>query len=45
MAKRKSMKGDSCPVARSLDIVGDRWALLIIRDAFDGVCRFGEFQR
>jgi len=34
-----------CPVARSVSLVGDRWALLIVRDAFDGVCRFGDFQR
>ena len=34
-----------CPVARSVSVVGDRWALLIVRDAFDGVCRFGDFQR
>jgi DNA-binding HxlR family transcriptional regulator len=45
MAKRKSMKDDPCPVARSLDVVGDRWALLIVRDAFDGVRRFSDFQR
>ncbi|MCO4857634.1 helix-turn-helix transcriptional regulator [Herbaspirillum sp. WGmk3] len=34
-----------CPIARSVSVVGDRWALLIVRDAFDGVCRFGDFQR
>lgn len=34
-----------CPVARSADLLGDRWALLIIRDAFDGISRFGDFQR
>jgi len=45
MAKRKSLKDDSCPVARSLDMIGDRWSLLIIRDAFDGMRRFGEFQK
>jgi DNA-binding HxlR family transcriptional regulator len=32
-----------CPVACSLDIVGDRWTLLIIRDLFAGKSRFGEF--
>jgi len=37
--------GTTCPVARTVDIVGDRWSLLIIRDAFDGLRRFGEFQR
>ena len=35
----------TCPVARALDVVGDRWSLLIVRDAFDGVCRFSDFQR
>ncbi|NHZ40151.1 winged helix-turn-helix transcriptional regulator [Massilia aquatica] len=45
MAKRKSMKGDACPVARSLDAIGERWCLLVVRDAFDGARRFGDFQR
>ena len=45
MAKRKSMKADSCPVARALDIIGERWCLLVVRDAFDGARRFGDFQR
>lgn len=34
-----------CPVARTVDLVGDRWTLLIVRDAFDGVRRFTQFQR
>lgn len=34
-----------CPVARALDLIGDRWSLLIVRDAFDGVRRFSDFQR
>lgn len=45
MAKRKTMQDDPCPVARSLDLVGDRWSMLIVRDAFDGIRRFGDFQR
>jgi DNA-binding HxlR family transcriptional regulator len=45
MAGHKSMNNESCPVARSVDIVGDRWSLLIVRDAFDGTRRFGDFQR
>ena len=45
MAKRKSTKEDPCPVARALDVIGDRWSLFIVRDAFDGMRRFGEFQR
>ncbi|GLS22260.1 transcriptional regulator [Labrys miyagiensis] len=32
-------------VARPLDTVGDWWSLLIIRDVFDGLHRFGEFQK
>ncbi|CAL9324465.1 helix-turn-helix domain-containing protein [Streptomyces olindensis] len=34
-----------CPVARTLDLVGDRWSLLIVRDAMDGARSFTEFQR
>nr|WP_315401579.1 helix-turn-helix domain-containing protein [uncultured Duganella sp.] len=45
MAKRKSMRDDACPVARALDLVGERWAMLIVRDAFDGISRFSDFQR
>lgn len=45
MTQDSSQNPESCPVARSLDVIGDRWSLLIIRDAFDGVHRFGDFQR
>ncbi|MFP3865530.1 helix-turn-helix domain-containing protein [Pseudomonas capeferrum] len=34
-----------CPVARALEVLGDRWALMILRDAFDGLGRFSEFQK
>jgi DNA-binding HxlR family transcriptional regulator len=43
--QRTSLKGAQCPVARSLDIIGDWWSLLLVRDAFDGMRRFGEFQK
>lgn len=33
----------NCSLARTLEIVGERWTLLIIRDAFYGVRRFGDF--
>ncbi|MEU3985376.1 helix-turn-helix domain-containing protein [Streptomyces sp. NPDC026672] len=33
----------NCPLARSLEVVGERWTLMIIRDAFYGVRRFGDF--
>jgi DNA-binding HxlR family transcriptional regulator len=34
-----------CPVARTLDLVGDRWSLLIVRDAMDGARSFTDFQQ
>src|ERR1700709_235387 len=45
MVKRTSLKKAECPVARSLDALGDWWSLLIIRDAFLGIRRFSEFQK
>ena len=45
MVKRTSFEDDECPIARSLDAIGDWWSLLIIRDALFGVRRFGEFQK
>ena len=45
MVKRTSFEGDGCPVARSLDAIGDWWSMLIIRDALLGARRFGEFQK
>lgn len=44
MVKRVSLWDAGCPVARALDVIGDWWSLLIIRDAFDGVRRFSAFQ-
>jgi DNA-binding HxlR family transcriptional regulator len=43
--KRTSFATDECPVARSVEAVGDWWSLLIVRDAFVGKRRFGEFQK
>jgi DNA-binding HxlR family transcriptional regulator len=34
-----------CSIARSLEVVGERWSLLIVRDAFLGRSRFSDFQR
>ncbi len=45
MVKRTSFEKAECPVARSLDALGDWWSLLIIRDALLGIRRFGEFQK
>lgn len=43
--KYKSFAHMNCSLAQTLDIIGERWALLILRDAFFGVKRFGHFQR
>jgi DNA-binding HxlR family transcriptional regulator len=45
MVKRTSFEGDACPIARSLDAIGDWWSMLIIREALFGTRRFGEFQK
>jgi DNA-binding HxlR family transcriptional regulator len=45
VVRRTSHVDTSCPVARPLDAIGDSWSLLIIRDAFDGLRRFGQFQK
>nr|WP_241972123.1 helix-turn-helix domain-containing protein [Serratia odorifera] len=34
-----------CPIARSLDRIGEWWSMLIIRDAFHGLSKFDEFQQ
>lgn len=39
----KSERRSSCPVACTLDIIGDRWTLLVIRDLFFGKRYFDEF--
>jgi DNA-binding HxlR family transcriptional regulator len=36
--------GQRCPVARTLEIVGDRWTLLLVRDLLGGTRRFQDFQ-
>jgi DNA-binding HxlR family transcriptional regulator len=43
--QRKSTAYMQCPIARSLDRVGDWWSILIIRDALYGLKRFDQFQQ
>ena len=43
--KRKCLDTSKCPIARTLDVIGDWWSLLILRDAFLGKRRFSEFQK
>ena len=42
--QRKSFAGMPCPIARSLEHVGEWWSILILRDAFRGVRRFEGFR-
>jgi DNA-binding HxlR family transcriptional regulator len=42
--QRTSFEDMNCSVAQSLEVVGDWWSLLIVRDAFFGVRRFDDFQ-
>jgi DNA-binding HxlR family transcriptional regulator len=42
---RKSFLNMPCPVARSLERVGEWWSMLIMRDALHGLTRFDEFQK
>jgi DNA-binding HxlR family transcriptional regulator len=43
--ERKSFADMDCSVAQCLEVVGEWWSLLIIRDAFLGVTRFDDFSR
>jgi DNA-binding HxlR family transcriptional regulator len=43
--ERKSFAGMHCSVAQCLEVVGEWWSMLIIRDAFLGVTRFDDFQQ
>ena len=40
----RDYEGQNCSVARTLELVGERWTLLVVRDAFLGRRRFDEFQ-
>jgi DNA-binding HxlR family transcriptional regulator len=43
--QRTSFEGVQCPIARSLERVGEWWSILILRDAFQGISRFDDFQK
>ncbi len=43
--QRKSFGTMQCPVARSLERVGEWWSILILRDCFHGLKRFDEFEK
>jgi DNA-binding HxlR family transcriptional regulator len=42
----RTYEGQNCSAARALELIGERWSLLIVRDAiFGGTTRFADFQR
>ncbi len=41
--KASSFKRSICPIACALDVIGDKWSLLIIRDLFQGKHRYNQF--
>src|ERR671937_1408035 len=43
--QRKSFARMPCPIARSLERVGEWWSILILRDALHGLTRFDQFQK
>ena len=43
MTLPSNYEGQSCSLARTLEVIGERWTLLIVRDALYGVRRFGDF--
>ncbi|HET7053936.1 MAG TPA: helix-turn-helix domain-containing protein [Solirubrobacterales bacterium] len=42
---RSDYPGQVCSIAKALEVVGERWSLLIVRDVMNGNRRFGELQR
>jgi DNA-binding HxlR family transcriptional regulator len=41
----KNISDNPCPIARSVDFLGDAWSMLILRDAFAGMTRFDQFRK
>ena len=43
-AMRSRIANKECSMARAMEVVGDRWSILILREAYYGVKRFDEFE-
>lgn len=44
LVRRSPVSADDCNLARSFDLIGDRWTLLVLRSALYGIRRFADFQ-
>jgi DNA-binding HxlR family transcriptional regulator len=42
---RADYEGQNCSIARTLELIGERWTILILRESFLGTRRFDDFQR
>ncbi|MFI0448153.1 winged helix-turn-helix transcriptional regulator [Actinomadura sp. 6N118] len=40
----RTYESQNCSIARALEVIGDRWTMLVIRSAFEGVRRFDDYQ-
>ena len=39
---RSEWSADNCTIGRTLDVIGDRWSLLVLREVFQGIRRFDQ---
>ena len=42
--RKRSLAGEPCPIARTLDVIGEWWTIVLVRDAFRGARRFEDFR-
>ena len=42
--RKHSLAGEPCPIARTLDVVGEWWTIVLVRDAFRGARRYEDFR-
>jgi DNA-binding HxlR family transcriptional regulator len=45
MGERRRHEEPECSIARALEVIGDRWTILVLRDCFRGIRRFDEIRR
>ncbi len=43
--KWQNLNAEPCSIARTLSVIGDRWTVLILRECFQGICRFDQFEK